>query len=110
MESLLTNSVETVLEVSIYTPVTSPVFFQLVVTNVSSSTQANLADLKSSLIWFFKIILFALGSKILINLFLVVASIKISFGLQETKVGVSSSFNSQNVSPLIMQKISDATR
>ena len=56
LDSLLINSVETVLEVSIYTPVTSPwldktsftflmshnpnifepVFFQLVVTNVSS--------------------------------------------------------------------------
>jgi len=35
------------------------------------------------------------------NLFLVVAPIKVPFGFQDTKVGVSTAFNSQNVSPLI---------
>ena len=79
----------------------APALFQLVVTNLSLSRKANLALWKASLIWCFKIILLALGSKIFINLFLVVAPIKVPLGLHDTKVGVSSAFSSQNVSPLI---------
>lgn len=119
LDSLSTNGIVTVLAVSIWTLVTSPShvkssftfltshnlnclappLFQPVVTKVSLSIQANLALWNASLIWCLRIILFALGSKTSINLFLVVAPSKAPLGLQETQVGVSSAFNSQNVSP-----------
>ena len=77
----------------------APTLFQLIVEKVSLLTQANLALWKASLIYCLNTTLFALGSKISLNLFLRVVPTKKPFGIQERQVGVSSAFNSQKVSP-----------